>query len=62
MHFSSEEVHDSCAMCTYMKISQLLKETQENMEVWGMCMNGVLKPSKKVRIFIRNTNFTAVQT
>ena len=32
------------------------------MEVWGMCMNSVLKPSKKVRIFIGNTNFTAVQT
>lgn len=33
MRFSSEEVHDSCAMCTYMKISQLLKETKENKEV-----------------------------
>lgn len=48
MRFSSEEVHDSCAMCTYMKISQLLKETKENKEVQVMCMNGVLKPSKKL--------------
>lgn len=46
-----------------MKISQLPKETQEKKEAWGMCMNGVSKPSKeKVRIFIRNTNFTEEQT
>lgn len=60
---SFEEVHDSCTMCTYMKISQLPKEKQEKKEVWEMCMNGVSKPSKeKVRIFIRNTNFTEEQT